>query len=169
MYFASESGDMADAETPDNSSSDNPYNWQSLDRLCGLLGLSQKEVLDQIGRGIERLRIGGNTLLRVAEGATGDPNTPSDQQRETLRDRRHEVLDARWETVLQEYREGVRERPNDLAPRAAQEMREGSEPESSAISETAHEDSSARPSLHAWSRFPGWFGPLFESDELAAS
>ncbi len=78
---------------------------------------------------------------------------------------RSDALDAQWETVLQEYREGLRERPHDLAPRAPASARE--DIEQAAAIEAAN-DQTEHLSLRSWSRFPGWFGPLFEPDEVAA-
>ena len=155
---------MGDGEHNDASASDGPYVWQSLDRLSQLLGLTQKEVLDQIGRGVERLRIGGNTLLRVAGGVASTTSELSSEEHDVVRERRSEALDSQWETVLHEYREGLRERPNELAPRAPESLREELSPEPEL--DPANEDDSSRMTLRSWSRFPGWFGPLFEPDEV---
>jgi len=158
---------MADGDYKDSSASQSPYVWQSLDRLSQLLKLSQKEVLDQIGRGVERLRIGGNTLLRVAEGIGETTSELNEKAPEVLREHRTDAIESQWETVLNEYREGLRERPHELAPRAPENLREELYPEPELGA--ALEEPSSRTALRSWSRFPGWFGPLFEPDEVPLS
>ena len=155
---------MADGEHNDGLAPESPHVWQSLDRLSQLLGLTQKEVLDQIGRGIERLRIGGNTLLRVAVPEAEAASDLTDEEAAILANEPPDALDAQWETVLHEYREGLRERPHDLAPRAPVSARQ--EVESEADGEKASEEGAGRQILRSWSRFPGWFGPRFEPDEV---
>ena len=156
---------MADETTNGSSPSETPFVWQSLGRLCTRLGLRQKEVLDEVGRGIERLRIGGNTLFRAVEGATFEPRSLSDEERADMLEEAPQELDERWESVLHEYRSGLRKRPNGLRPRAPKEVRESQEV---AANEEVEEATPVQ-TLQPWSRFPGWFGPLFEPDEVTAS
>ena len=154
---------MSDGEHNDGPAPESPYVWQSLDRLSQLLGLSQKEVVDQIGRGVERLRIGGNTLLRVAENLPDEIPEERSADAEIQEESRSHALDAQWETVLQEYRDGLHERPHQLAPRAPENTRQEIEQEAA---REVSDASSPQHLLHSWSRFPGWFGPLFEPDEV---
>ena len=166
---------MDGAESTERLPPQSPYVWQSLASLSQLLEVPEKEILDQIGRGVERLRIGGNTLLRLADGELeeGTPapvTTTSDRDALPPEGSVSDPLDAQWEAVLNEYRAGLRERPHQLQPSAAERAGRTHEHEN----KPTHSDASpadagqeTRIDLRSWSRFPGWFGPLFEPEEAA--
>lgn len=142
--------------------------WQSLDRLCFLTGLRPKEIMNEVGRGVERLRISGHTLYRLAAHANIAPRERSEEEVQAHRDRRSGDLGNQWESVLKEYRTGLRKRPADLQPRASETMRSVHEPmEAVEIMET-NESQPAPQAVQSWSRFPGWFGSAFEGEEQRA-
>ena len=123
------------------------FHWQTLESLAGLLELTLPEVLSRLGKEVERLNRGGETVyrLRTKELASRQPTRLSGDAVKTL-----------FADAVSDFRRRRKAGKIDFL----QKRDSGDK----APDDAGRKQRSAR-QFQPWARFPCWFEPAFCTDE----